>query len=286
MANYIDHSKFIYTNYDAIQDGIHSGEINKNDILWTRDTHENVLITPDMEIVPIQCRVYRFNDADSANEILNQRTDTYAGQIVAILGNRGNYSAYIVNQRINGKYAVDPLNINDANTVIDYNTLGNRPITNLIGDTFSPIVLDEQKDGIYKVSGSYKLSGAIETIFYGGNSYLFIIEHQDNGTTLIKRLGAEKITDYNITENGFTTAIVPTTKWLSEQGYVTESYVDTKIAALNFITQSEIEEYVQNVVLQTIESTVNEKIEEILNNKLTPVTEKEALDTFTKIFDK
>lgn len=286
MATYTDHSKFIYADYDAIQDGIHRGEIDINDILYTKDTHENVIVGSDYNVYPVQCRVYRFNDTSSANTILNERTDTYAGQIVAILGEKGNYSAYIVNKRINGKFAVDPLNINDPNSSIDYNTLGNRPIINLEGETFSPIILDKQNDGIYKVSGSYKLSDSVDTTFYGGNSYLFLIETKDDNSKLIKRIGAGEITDYILTDKGVTTSVVPTTEWLKEQGYVTESYVYNLLNTMGLITKDEIEQYVSEVINSEVTVLVQNMVTQEFNNRFQAVTEREALDAFTKVFNK
>lgn len=284
--NYIDHSKFIYANYDEIQDGIHKGTIDVNDILYTKDTHENVIVSHDYTIYPVQCRVYRFNSAVSANKTLNERTDTYAGQIVAILGSKGTYSAYIVNKRSTGQFAVDPLNANDSNVTIDYDTLGNRPIINLIGETFSPVVLDIQKNGIYKVYGSYKISDALNTIFYGGDSYLFMVEQQDNGSTLIKRIGVGEITDYTVSEGVVTSSIVPTTQWMKEQGYVTENYVYNLINNMNLITKDEIEQYVTDVVNNNVMTMVHNAVSQEFDERFQAVTEREALDVFTNVFTK
>lgn len=285
MANYADHSKFIYANYDEIQDGIHNGNIDVNDILYTKDTHENVIVSSDYTIYPVQCRVYRFNDTESANEALNNRTDTYAGQIVAVLGPKGNYSAYIVNKRSTGKFAVDPLNINDSNVIIDYDLLGNRPIINLTGDAFNPIVLEEQDDGIYKVHGSYKISDTLETTFYGGDCYMFLIEHQqENGDTLIKRIGVGDITDYTISGDTVTTSIVPTTQWMEEQGYATEDYVYNLINNMNLITRDEINQYVIEVINNNVTAMVQEAVTKEFDERFQAATEREALDVFVKVF--
>lgn len=286
MKNYSNHSKFVYTNKDTIQDGIANGTVDINDILYIKDTHENVLITENYEIVPVQCRVYRFNDVESAETILNQRTDTYAGQVIAILGSRGNYSAYMVNKRNTGKYGVDPIDTSDPNSIINYDSLGNRPIVNLKGEQFEPIVLDEQRDGIYKVDGTFKISQYVETTFVGGTSYLFLVEHQDNGITMIKRVSANGILDYIINSNDktVTTSVVPTTDWLKQQGYVTEGYVYDLLTTMGIITKSEIEEYVADVINNNVTVLVQNIVSQEFDERFVAATEREVLDVFVDAF--
>ena len=281
MLNYKDHSKFLYINYDQIQEAINSGEIDAWDLVLCQDTKEFVLVTEDLSLVSIKSKIYRFLDVKSAEEALNKFADTYAGQIVAILNSRnGNYDAYIVNQRSDGSYKVDPLNIYSGS--VDYDTLGHRPITNLYSDAFSPAVLDQQAEGVYTVQGAYKVSDSIETIYDSCESYIFLVHHEGD-TTYIKRIGASEITDYTIHADGtHTSAVVPTTQWLQEQGYITEKAVDAKIAALDFIRKEDIEEYVSNVVLQTVNGIVDERITVILDEKLQPTTPTEITDLFKR----
>lgn len=280
MANYTNRSKFIYTNYDEIQTGINNGTLDAYDIVYTKDTHENIIIAPDYSVISIKSKIYRFIDVASAEEFLNSASDTYEGQIVSIIF-EGNYCAYIVNRRINGKFFVTPLNVYSG--VVDYNTLGNRPINNLAGTIDKPIDIACLDSGQYKIQGQYKIG---ETTYISANSNIFLIEHNDE-STYIKKISANDITDYTIDINGqVTSSVVPTTEWLASQGYVTEQYVDLKIAALEYITKEEIEEYVSNIVLQNIDATVNTRIDQIINERFSTVTEREALDAFTDIFIK
>lgn len=280
MANYTNRSKFIYTNYDEIQTGINNGTLDAFDIVYTKDTHENIIIAPDYSVISIKSKIYRFIDVASAEEFLNSASDTYEGQIVSIIF-EGNYCAYIVNRRINGKFFVTPLNVYSG--VVDYNTLGNRPINNLAGTIDKPIDIVCLDSGQYKIQGQYKIG---ETTYISANSNIFLIEHNDENT-YIKKISANDITDYIVDINGqVTSSVVPTTEWLASQGYVTEQYVDLKIAALEFITKEEIEEYVSNIVLQNIDATVNTRIDQIINERFSTVTEREALDAFTDIFIK
>lgn len=279
MSDYNNHSKFMYVNYDEIQSAINNNEINAWDMIICKDTKEFILVKEDLSLSPIKSKVYCFTNIESAEEQLNTMPETYAGQIVAILDTkRGNYNAYIVNQRSNGSYRVDPLNIYSEN--IDYDTLGNRPIANLYSDAFSPTVLDQQKEGIYRVSGAYKISDAIETIYDSYDSYIFLVHHDKDGTTYVKKVGNE-ITDYIINQNGeYSISITPTTDWIKAQGYVTESYVDTKIAALDLITREEITEYVSNVVLYAVNNIVDDRIEVFLNERFQTTTEQEIINIF------
>lgn len=280
MANYTNRSKFIYSNFDEIQTNINNGTLDAFDIVYTKDTHENIIIAPDYSAISIKSKIYRFIDVASAEEFLNSASDTYEGQIVSIIF-EGNYCAYIVNRRINGKFFVTPLSVYSG--VVDYNTLGNRPINNLAGTIDKPIDIVCLDSGQYKIQGQYKID---ETTYISANSNIFLIEHNDQNT-YIKKISANDITDYTIDINGqVTSSVVPTTEWLASQGYVTEQYVDLKIAALEYITKEEIEEYVSNIVLQNIDATVNTRIDQIINERFSTVTEREALDAFTDIFIK
>lgn len=280
MANYTNRSKFIYSNFDEIQTNINNGTLDAFDIVYTKDTHENIIIAPDYSAISIKSKIYRFIDVASAEEFLNSASDTYEGQIVSIIF-EGNYCAYIVNRRIYGKFFVTPLSVYSG--VVDYNTLGNRPINNLAGTIDKPIDIVCLDSGQYKIQGQYKID---ETTYISANSNIFLIEHNDQNT-YIKKISANDITDYTIDINGqVTSSVVPTTEWLASQGYVTEQYVDLKIAALEYITKEEIEEYVSNIVLQNIDATVNTRIDQIINERFSTVTEREALDAFTDIFIK
>ena len=173
MAKYTDHSKFAYMNYDEIQDGINSGTIGPYDLILCKDTREFILIKDDLSLASINSKVYRFSDVESAEKALNESLDTYEGQLVAIVYDNS-YAAYIVNRNKNGKYYVTPLS---SNGDIDYNTLGNRPITNLSGTLDSPIVIENLENGIYKIAGQYQLQKGAQTTYLSMSSNLFLVQH-------------------------------------------------------------------------------------------------------------
>lgn len=279
---YENRSKLSIINYDKIAEYINNGLLNKFDIIYTKDTHENIIISEDLKAIPIQSKIYRFLNVEQCEEELNKNLNTYEGQIVAILGN-DSYSAYIVNKNKANKFYVTPLNI--YNGSIDYNTLGNKPIINLNGEISNPIILDQENDGIYRVIGNYKISEHLSTIFSSVNSNLFLITRELENI-YIKKISAKDITDYVINNGQVTTSTVPTTDWLTRQGYVTERYVDDKIAALDFVTKKEVEDYVNSVVIGTIDNIVNERIDKKFEEKFIDTSEKEALEVFTNEFYK
>lgn len=282
MKKSMEHSKFVYRNFDEIQNDINSGELNSWDLVLSKDTKEFILIKDDLTLAPIKSKVYRYIDSEEAEKELNNATDTYPGQIVAVLNRNGIYEGYIVNQKANGRYKVDPLA--EYSGELDYDLLSHKPIVNIeSNDYISPVILDTLKEGFYKVNGVYKISEYLDTIFSSYSSNLFWIHYGDSGEKYIKRIGATDITDWVINIDGsILTAIVPTTEWLTEQGYITEPYVDTKIAAMEFVNKNELEEYVQNVVLASINSLVIEVIDSEFNKRFTSATDQEIMNLVKK----
>lgn len=278
--DYTNHSKFLYSNVDDIQKAINSSEINANDIVISKDSQEFILIKEDLTLLPIKSRIYRFTDTEKAEAVLNTNLDTYEGQLVAVLSSKGTYEGYIVNKNIEGRFYINPLNVYAGS--IDYDTLQHKPIVNITGEIYSPVILDEQRDGIYRVNGSYKLSNSIDTVYASTNNNLFIIEHRDDGSVFIKKIGTDEMCDYLVKDGDVTITVVPTTEWLKEQGYANTEYVDKKLEAMGLITKNEIEQYVSDIVLQTIDATVNERIEIAFNERFEETTSKEIVDLFNE----
>ena len=268
MAEYIKRSRLSFQKYDIIEDYINQKKLDAYDIVYTTDTHENVVIDADLNIVPIRSRVYRFTDITSANLSLNKSSDTYEGQIVAILQeNDEKYSGYIVNKN------VSPLSESGQ---IDYDSLGNKPVINKIGTLNSPITVDQLEDGIYKIRGQYKLTESAITIYLSSNDNFFLVK-TENDITYIKKISAMDITDYTVNSDGSISAsTIPTTKIL--KNYATKSYVDDKIAALDLLTKDDVTTYVADI----INNTIDEKIETKVNKMYTPADNAEIQQLFFK----
>ena len=132
-------TKFVYLSYDDITTSIGNGVLDEYDMCITKDTHEIYVIREDLTPFAIKSKVYIFDSVEEANTQLNANTDTYVGQIVAVLCN-DTYRGYIVNS-VDSQFTVTPLWENPEQ--IDYNTLGNRPIINLEGTLGNTIIVDE-----------------------------------------------------------------------------------------------------------------------------------------------
>lgn len=274
MAEYIKRSRLSFQKYDIIEDYINQKKLDAYDIVYTTDTHENVVIDEDLNIIPIRSRVYRFTDITSANLSLNKSSDTYEGQIVAILQeNDEKYSGYIVNKNKIGEFYVSPLSESGQ---IDYDSLGNKPVINKIGTLNSPITVDQLEDGIYKIRGQYKLTESAITIYLSSNDNFFLVK-TENDITYIKKISAMDITDYTVNSDGSISAsTIPTTKILKD--YATKSYVDDKIAALDLLTKDDVTTYVADI----INNTIDEKIETKVNEMYTPANNAEIQQLFFK----
>ena len=255
-------AKWAYLPYNSIQQKIDEGVLDAYDVIYTKDSHENVIITPDLTLWSVKSRIYTFDSVADANTALNTNTDTYKGQIVSILNN-DKYSAYIVNQDPNGVYFATALSADN----IDYNTLGNRPIENLVGTLDSPIMISNLDTGMYKVKGQYKISTTDITTYLSTDGDLFIIEVSD-AEKFIKRFTKDTIQDYVISDSGVEKKVYVTDKYLIDNGYSTTTYVDSKLTAFEETIRQDIQTYVEQTVEQVIEQKVDEIIDERLDAKL------------------
>ena len=251
-------AKWAYLPYNSIQQKIDEGVLDAYDVIYTKDSHENVIITPDLTLWSVKSRIYTFDSVADANTALNTNTDTYKGQIVSIL-NGDKYTAYIVNQDPNGVYFATALSAEN----IDYNTLGNRPIKNLIGTLDIPIMISSLDVGMYKVKGQYKISATDITTYLSTDGDLFIIEESD-AEKFIKRFTKDTIQDYVISDSGVEKKTYITDKYLADNGYSTTTYVDGKLTAFEESIRQDIQTYVE----QAVEDVITEKVDEIIDERL------------------
>lgn len=272
-------AKWAYLPYNSIQQKIDEGILDSYDVIYTSDSHENLIITPDLTLWSVRSRIYTFDSVADANTALNTNTDTYKGQIVSIL-NGDKYTAYIVNQDPNGVYFATALSAEN----IDYNTLGNRPIENLVGTLDSPIMISNLDIGMYKVKGQYKISATDITTYLSTDGDLFIIGEFDT-KKIIKRFTKDTIQDYVISDNGIEKTTYITDKYLLDNGYSTTTYVDSKLAAFEESIKQDIRTYVE----QTVEDVITEKVDEIIDERLDAKLDeriKESTDEEVKNFFK
>ena len=270
-------AKFSYIKYDDIERLINEGKIDANDIVYTKDTHENILIGSDLSVNPVRSKIYRFLDVSEAEGKLNTSSDTYAGQIVAIL-NDGAYTAYIVNKNTGGSFYVTKLS-EDAKT-LNYDTIGNRPIDNLDGTLDNPITISELATGVYKVRGQYKICLNDITTYLSGNDHVFLVSNEESEIH-IRKITSSDIFYYVVSDNSIISKTeLPTKQWIEDQGYTTQTYVDEKLTALDFMTRDEVSEYVTNIITVDLEPLIDERIDAKLNESLTSVEDSDITILF------
>lgn len=253
--------KYAYLNYADISKRIENGDIDEYDVIFTKDTHEQYLIKDDLSLLNIKSRIYRFDSIESAKESLNSNSDTYKGQIVAIADNDlGVYHGYIVN-RVDEEYTVTSLS--DSGTSVDYNALAHRPIVNKTGTLANPLVIGDLENGLYSVSGEYKLFDEYPTIFSSSINHLFLVEKSET-ESYVKDISAKEVITYSLINGEVTRSELLTQQYLSDNHYVTENDFDAKIAALDYITKVDASEYVKQITTEYL----NENLGNIIDTKI------------------
>jgi len=269
-------SRYGYLNLADIQDRIDSGKLDAYDLIYTKDTHECYILTEDLEQVPIKSRVYQFPNEEEALLYLHAATDTYEGQLVAIK-KKNRYKAYIVNKDDEDLWCVTLLS--DADEQIDYNTLGNRPITNLTGTLANPIIVETLDNGIYSISGQYKVFDSIDTIFSSYENHIFLVEKSETETH-IKDISSTDMITYSLVGDEIQQDKLVTSKFLKDNNYVTDSDLDKKIQTLDILTKTEASEYIEQAVNSYLDSKLDSAIDQKLDEKIVETADTEIADLF------
>lgn len=251
-------AKWAYLPYDSIQPKIDEGILDQFDVIYTSDSHENLIITPDLTLWSVRSRIYTFDSVADANTALNTNTDTYKGQIVSIL-NGDKYTAYVVNQDSNGVYSATTLSAENVN----YNNLGNRPIENLVGTLDVSIIVENLDTGMYKIKGQYKIYNGEDTVYLSTDGDLFIVEISAT-EKFIKRFTKKTIQDFVISDGEIKKNTYITEEYLADNGYSTNDYVDVKLTAFETSIKNDIESYVE----QTVEDIIINKVDTIIDERL------------------
>ena len=282
MTNVQTRAKFAYLKYESMMLNLKDEtldskkRLNAYDINFAPDTKECYVIAPDLTPWAIKSKVYTFDSIESANEKLNQNTDTYVGQVIAILyGNK--YQGYIVNEDDNGKFYASPLY---ESSNINYDELGNRPIINLVGTLDEPIMVSDLETGVYKIKGQYKITDLEETIYLSASNTLFIVQ-KDTNVINIKKITSDDITDYSIIGDSFVSNIYITDKYLEENGYTTVSYVDSKVEAAKVLLEEELKIYISGMVESAMNDKLDEKIDEKINDYIQPTDNEQITNLFS-----
>ena len=276
MEDIRENSNLAYLTYDDMLQAIESKKIDEYDVVFSRDRLITYVISKDLEPIEFHSRVYVFNSIEEAEEKLNAATDTYIGQIVSILYD-GKYRGYIVDES-DEKFTVTPLW--EHPEPIDYDTLGNRPIVNLVGTLDDPIMVSELDGGIYNIKGQYKISNLIETIYLSASSVIVMVK-KDGDATCIKHITTDQITDFFISGDSITSQEYITDQYLKDNNYSTTNYVDSKIAALEQSIKEDIQQYISDIVEEQFSTVLDEKIESKIDEKIKPVENSQVQKLFS-----
>ena len=269
-------AKFGFLNYDDMLAKITDGKLDAYDIVFSKDRKEVFILNEQLEPIAMHSKVYVYESVEKANEALNINTDTYEGQIVSIL--RGDvYYGHIVNKSANGLFYVTPLY--EHAEPIDYDTLGNKPIENLMGTYNTPIILGDLPTGIYNICGKYKVTSDDSKEYLTGESRLALVNNMGT-TTTIKLVTADGIVNFIVSNGEVISDKVVTESYLKDNGYTTESYVDERIKELDLVQRSEIDAYISNYISQSLDVIIDEKIDAALEEKFQPFTDEYVYDLF------
>lgn len=269
-------TNFAYLTRDDMLQRLSEGILNQHDVIYTKDSFETYIITDELIAKPLQSRVYAFSSIREAISKLNQNSDTYEGQLVSIY-NGSEYSGYIVNFK-NGAFTVTSLHQLSS---IDYNTIGNKPIENMVGLPDNPLIISTLSNGTYSVTGHFKIAENDVTVHLNPNATLFIVSHIDKDV-FIKKIATKEIVDYQVTgdisaaKNQYITE-----DFLRDNGYTTTSYVDEKITTLELVNKKDMIAYVETLIAETIETTIIPLIDERVDKKIIPASTGQIVSLFT-----
>ena len=237
-------AKYGYMSSASIPLKIQSGEIDAYDIIYTTDTHENYVISPDLEPLAVRSRIYVFDSVENANTLLNVNTDTYIGQIVSILVD-DKYKGYIVNRDSQGSYYVNKLTEDD---------ISKNGIVYLKGTLSNKLIIFELGEGIYSIEGQYQIVPD-GTVYMTGGKELFICS---NGS--VHHVNGNSIEKYTVADDGT----------VNIETYLTSADLS------QYMTITDAQQIISDLVSQNVENEVikalgksiaqQSDIENILNN--------------------
>lgn len=220
----IGRAKNGYMRYASIEAKIQSGEIDAYDTIYTTDTHESYVISPDLEPWVVRSRVYVFDSVEEANTQLNANSDTYVGQIVSIIVDE-KCKGYIVNRDSGGNFYVSKLTEDDileSGVIYIKGTLSNK------------IIVFELGDGIYAIEGQYQIVPG-GTVYMTGGKELFICS---NGG--VHHINGNSIEKYTVADDGT----------VNIDSYLTDADLS------QYITKSEAQQIILDLIAQNVENEV------------------------------
>lgn len=219
-------SKLAYLSYDQIQPRIESGELDQYDLVYEKNQRILYMIDKDKNVIPISSRLVSYQSEEEAIVDLNNRTDTYSGQVINVL-NDGMYIPYVVNKNNDNEYYIT--SIAEICEYTDYNKLSNVPITNIIANVEDNLVLSELSDGYYNVLGTFKISPIESTTHIVTSPVMYVIKHRGSDV-YVRPLDSIENELYIVDSQGeIGQTIIPTMDEVEDEieNYITRSLATT-----------------------------------------------------------
>lgn len=158
--------------------------------------------------------------------------------------------------------------IDDGDQYAFLNKQGELEITGvprLTGTLDNQIILSDLANGIYLIAGQHKITEEDATVYLAASFILCIIQEM-NGIKKIRRLTAGDIDSYEVKDGSIiTTDHLATTSYLEEQGYASETYVDTKLAALKIAIEEEITQEILDTIPDLVDARVDARVAETIH---------------------
>lgn len=155
---------------------------------------------------------------------------------------------------------------------LSYNNLTDTPIMNLYGSLTKTVIISGLDDGVYRVSGQFKIGGNHQTVQMATDDSLFIVARNniDNSTVITQLLG-NFIKIFTIYSDG---------KCITDK-YLTESYINQQ----DYITSTSVKEYVKTLVrdaiVETIDEVLDTRLDIALDKKISNIPEDDIISIFT-----
>lgn len=165
----------------------------------------------------------------------------------------------------NGKYTVNSLS--DSRSPIDYDNIDHRPVINKIGTQDGNLIIGDLDNGIYSVTGVYKIFNEYPTLFTVTSNHLFLVEKTDS-ISYVKDISAKEIITYTLSNGVVNVLKSVTTQYLEDNQYITNDSFEAKLKTLDLITKAEVSEYVKTITNEYLEQNLGTTIDTKIDEKI------------------
>lgn len=155
-------------------------------------------------------------------------------------------------------------------------------IPKLTGTLDNQIVLSDLTDGVYEITGQHVIVEGSDPTFLSA-SYIIAIVATDGTTKKIRRITADEMTDYDVSDSAISnTSVYVTSDYLEQHHYATEGYVDVKMEAMKTSIENELKEYIGGIIDEQVKTLVSEYVPEEVERQIQPVDQEDIRGLFAE----